>query len=157
MLVLNYIQWCGERGWWTPVGWTHQLVQVQDSLLVREGGEGRGPYRGRILGLNWDNSLKSFPPCYSQLPLLTVTAPPSPLEQKWFETGLQCKHCTVYGNLMSEISQAYAQKPQRNCTFMNSASERDLLIPYLYNVHSWNSWWQNDKLEKGVKGTVSQI
>jgi hypothetical protein len=32
---------------------------------------------------------------------------------------------------MSEISQAYAQKPQRNCTFMNSASERDLLIPYL--------------------------
>ncbi len=24
---------------------------------------------GRILGRNWDNSLKSFPPCYSQSPL----------------------------------------------------------------------------------------
>jgi hypothetical protein len=27
-----------------------------------------------------------------------------------------------YGNLKSENSQDYAQKPQRNCTFMNSAS-----------------------------------
>jgi hypothetical protein len=57
MLVLNYIQWCGESGWWGTVGWTHQLVQVQDSLLVREGEGGRGPYRGRILGRNWDKSL----------------------------------------------------------------------------------------------------
>jgi hypothetical protein len=30
--------------------------------------------------------------------------------------------CNVYGNLKSENSQDYAQKPQRNCTFMNSAS-----------------------------------
>ncbi len=28
----------------------------------------------------------------------------------------------VYGNLKSENSQDYAQKPQRNCTFMNSSS-----------------------------------
>jgi hypothetical protein len=28
----------------------------------------------------------------------------------------------VYGNLNSENSQDYGQKPQRNCTFMNSAS-----------------------------------
>jgi hypothetical protein len=28
----------------------------------------------------------------------------------------------VYGNLKSENSQDYAQKPQRNCTFMNLAS-----------------------------------
>ncbi len=28
----------------------------------------------------------------------------------------------VHGNLKSENSQDYAQKPQRNCTFMNSAS-----------------------------------
>jgi hypothetical protein len=28
----------------------------------------------------------------------------------------------IYGNLKSENSQDYAQKPQRNCTFMNSAS-----------------------------------
>jgi hypothetical protein len=39
---------------------------------------------GRILGRNWDKNLKSFPPFYSQSPLLTDFTPP---EQKWFETG----------------------------------------------------------------------
>jgi hypothetical protein len=43
---------------------------------------------GRILERNWDKSLKSFLPCYSQSPLLTDFTPPSPLEQKWFEIGL---------------------------------------------------------------------
>jgi hypothetical protein len=38
-------------------------------------------YRARILGRNWDNSLKSFPR-FSQSPLLTDFTP-SPLEQKW--------------------------------------------------------------------------
>jgi hypothetical protein len=28
----------------------------------------------------------------------------------------------VYGNLKSDKSQDYVQKPQRNCTFLNSAS-----------------------------------
>jgi hypothetical protein len=28
----------------------------------------------------------------------------------------------VYGNLKSENSQEYGQKPQQNCTLMNSAS-----------------------------------
>jgi hypothetical protein len=32
----------------------------------------------------------------------------------------------IYRNLKSEISQDYAQKPQRSCTFMNSASVRIL-------------------------------
>jgi hypothetical protein len=45
---------------------------------------------------------------------------PPPLEQNWFETG--CNVNIVYGNLKSENSQDYALKPQRNCTFMNSAS-----------------------------------
>ncbi len=40
----------------------------------------------RILGRNWDKSLTSFPPCYSQSP--DFTPPPSSLEQNWFETGL---------------------------------------------------------------------
>ncbi len=46
--------------------------------------------RGRILGRNWDKSLKSFLPSYSQPPLLTDFHPhPPPLHgQKWFETGL---------------------------------------------------------------------
>ncbi len=43
---------------------------------------------GQILGRNSDKSLKSFPPCYSQSPLLMdLTTPPPPLEQKWFATG----------------------------------------------------------------------
>jgi hypothetical protein len=32
--------------------------------------------RGRILGRNWDKILKSFPPCYSQPPLLLIIPPP---------------------------------------------------------------------------------
>jgi hypothetical protein len=38
--------------------------------------------RGRILGRNWDKSLKSFPPCNSQSPLLTDFTPPSPLSKQ---------------------------------------------------------------------------
>ncbi len=41
-------------------------------------------------------------------------------EQKGFETGLNVN--IAYGNLKSENSQDYGQNPQRNCTFMNSAS-----------------------------------
>ncbi len=33
----------------------------------------------------------------------------------------------VYGNLRSDNSQDYAQKPQQNCTFMNSAAAHALL------------------------------
>ncbi len=51
-----------------------------------------------------------FSPCYSQssLPLLS-------------KSGLK-RVCTVNIVLKSENSQDYAQKPQRNCTFMNLAS-----------------------------------
>jgi hypothetical protein len=45
---------------------------------------------------------------------------PFPLEQKWLK--LVCNVQTVYANRKSEKSQDYAQKPQRNCMFMNSAS-----------------------------------
>ncbi len=45
----------------------------------------------------------------------------------------------VYGNLKSENSQEYAQKPQRNCTFMNAASgfkKKELrVLQMLYWVH----------------------
>jgi hypothetical protein len=42
--------------------------------------------RGRILGRNWDKSLKSFPPCYSQSPLPTdFTLPPwAKVVWNWF-------------------------------------------------------------------------
>ncbi len=35
---------------------------------------------------------------------------------------LICNVNIVYGNIKCENSQDYSQKPQRNCTFMNSAS-----------------------------------
>ncbi len=44
---------------------------------------------------------------YSQSPLLTDFTPPTPLEQKWFESG--CDVNIVYGNFKSENSQDYAQ------------------------------------------------
>ncbi len=75
--------------------------------------------RGRIPGRNWDSSLMSFPPCYSQSPSTNGFYHP-PL----IKSGLKlvCNVNIVYGNLKSENSQDYAQKPQRNCTFINSAS-----------------------------------
>ncbi len=67
-------------------------------------------------------SLKSFRPCYSQPPLPPFfTPPPPPPQQEWFETGLYFVNI-VPGK--SENYQDYAQKPQRNCTFMNSISVR---------------------------------
>jgi hypothetical protein len=64
-------------------------------------------------------SFQSFPPCYSQSPLL-------PLEQKWVETVFNVN--IVNGNHKSDNSQDYAQKPQRNCTFMNLASGLNVFL-----------------------------
>ncbi len=58
--------------------------------------------RGRILGRNWDKSLKSFPPCYSQSPLLTDFTPHPPLSKSGLK--LVCNINIVYRNLMSENS-----------------------------------------------------
>ncbi len=78
--------------------------------------------RGRILGRHWDKSLKSFPPCYSQSPLLTNLPPPHPPPLSRSGLKLVCNVDILYGKLKSEYSQDYAQKPQRYCTFMISAS-----------------------------------
>ncbi len=43
---------------------------------------------GRILGRNWVKGLKSFPPCYSQSPLLKDPPPPVNVTWNWFV------HCT---------------------------------------------------------------
>ncbi len=91
-------------------------VQISSAVL----------YRGRVLGRNCDKGpkvlrvflLAIYSHLYSHL-YKRILLPP-PLEQKWFETG--CNVNIVYGNLKSENSQDYAQKPQRNCAFMNSAS-----------------------------------
>ncbi len=46
--------------------------------------------------------------------------PPPPMGKIGLK--LVCKENVVYERLKSEISQDYAQKPQRNCMLMNSAS-----------------------------------
>ncbi len=56
--------------------------------------------------------LRVFLLCYSQLPLLKDFTPPPPRKS---DLKLAC-------NVKPESSQDYAQKPQRNCTFMNSSS-----------------------------------
>jgi hypothetical protein len=83
--------------------------------------------------------VKSFPPCYSQSPLqlclrflfLQITQPLTvSVKEKggipdrkpfppflWFKKSIQIRY------LMSENSQDYAQKPQHDCAFMNSATE----------------------------------
>ncbi len=67
----------------------------------------------------FDENFHTWAPCYSQSPLLMDYSPPS-------KSGLKlvCNVNIVYGNgnLKSENSEFYAQKPQRNCTIMNSAS-----------------------------------
>jgi hypothetical protein len=47
--------------------------------------------------------------------------PPPPPSKSGFKP-LVCNLNIVFGNLKSENSQEYAQKPQRNCTSMNLAS-----------------------------------
>jgi hypothetical protein len=99
-------------------------------------------HRGRILGRNLD---KSFPPCYSQSPrqlyleisissnsrnLLQFLQFSASAEEKEGKPDrkqypLLYSLRNPYRNLKSENSQDYAQKPQRNCTFMNSASGKN--------------------------------
>jgi hypothetical protein len=67
---------------------------------------------------------KSYQKVNKSYPLLPGFYSPLPPLSK---SGLKlvCTVNIVYGNLKSEISQDYAQKPQGNCgncTFMNSAS-----------------------------------
>ncbi len=95
--------------------------------------------RRRILGRNWDKSLKSFRLCYSQSPILTDFTTPLP----WPKSGLKlvCIVNIICGNVKSDNSQDYAQKPQQNCTFMNSTSgevtlDRLKRLQYLMTGHA---------------------
>jgi hypothetical protein len=95
------------------------ITQKQGEFYSLSSNFATGHYKGRILGRNWDKSLKSFPHCYS---LTDFTPPPPPPTPRKSGLKLVCNVNIVYGNLKSENSQDYVQKPQRNCTFMNSAS-----------------------------------
>ncbi len=71
---------------------------------------------------------KSFPFSYSQSTRLPDLPPPPPHPLSKSGLKLVCNVNIVYGNLKSENSQNYAQKSQRNCTFMNSASVLWLIL-----------------------------
>ncbi len=66
-----------------------------------------------------DKSLQSFPPCYSPSP---------PLEQKWVETGLYCKH----GITKPQVRKLSRLLPQQIVCSWILASEIELL-KHLFN------------------------
>ncbi len=75
--------------------------------------------RGRVLGRNWDKVSRVF--LFAIHSNLCYRILPPNSSKMWVETGLECKQF-IYGDLKSENSQDNVQKPQRNCTFMNSVS-----------------------------------
>ncbi len=118
-----------------------------NTLKYRNGEHGRWYIQGRILGRNPDKSLKSFPPCYLQSSLCTFASYSfhSSLQYTVKEKEGQPDRKPFplpYGlrnplrNLKSESSQDYAQKPQRNCTFMNSASGLTVVLLFRHRLPS---------------------
>ncbi len=87
--------------------------------IVKESGRDQWPNSWTSLGQ------KSFPSCYSQSPLITDFPLPPPLSKSGLK--LVCNVNIVNGKFKFENSQDYAQKPQQNFTFMNSAS--GLILP----------------------------
>ncbi len=81
---------------------------------------------GQILGRNCDKVLRVFLlAIHSQLNLRILH--PSLLSKSGLK--LVCKVNIECGNLKSEYCQDYAQKPQRNCLFMNSSTVADVPRP----------------------------
>jgi hypothetical protein len=75
---------------------------------------------------------KSFLLTIHSPPLLTIFIPPPPPSSSKSGLKLVCNVNILYGNLKSENSQDYAQKTQRNCTFMNSAAIQCTMLVYMY-------------------------
>ncbi len=82
--TVQYFRWTSWRilsdlAWyWNMQYWTEEVLLVQCITEASERLTNRLRYRmskasywGRILRRNWDKSLKSFPPCYSQSPTST--------------------------------------------------------------------------------------
>ncbi len=79
---------------------------------------------GRILERNWDKSLKSFPSCYSQSPLLTDFTSP-PLEQS--DLKPVCKVNIVHGNLKPENSGDLSRRLQPGYNYVGQTNARQPL------------------------------
>ncbi len=85
---------------------------------------------------------------FSSLLFTVPSTPPPPFTPPPSKSGLKliCNENIVYGK--SENSQNYTHKPQRNCTFINLASERTtgqhfsfFIIPYCRTVVSEKMRW----------------
>ncbi len=67
---------------WDHTPWTHsQHFSTQETPWITQKEDPRTRFLlswVRILGRKWDKSLQSFPPCYSQSPLLMDFTPPAP-------------------------------------------------------------------------------
>jgi hypothetical protein len=99
---------------------------------------------------------KVFPPCNSQSPLQLCLEIFFKLTQPLTVSRVQLLYTVKekggkpdrkpyplpydlrnpYRNLKSQNSQDYAQKPQRNCRFMNSASERKVPLRNLIQIQA---------------------
>jgi hypothetical protein len=64
---------------------------------------------------------------------------------------LVCNVNIVYGDLKSENSQDYAQKPQRNCTFMNSASGYIFTLQYERGGVEGDGRCQDSQVQLGIR------
>ncbi len=83
-----------------------------------------------------------FGPNFKGLINIRILKPPPPPPPISTKSGfkLVCNVNIVYGNLKSENSQDYVQKPQQNCTFMNSATG----VNGELGVHFGNAQWQKN-------------
>jgi hypothetical protein len=83
-----------------------------------------------FLDLTGTKALRVFLLAIHSHRILHVLYYPLPFEQK--DLKLVCNVNIVYRNVKSENYQDYAQKPQRNCAFMNLASGCEAGILHAY-------------------------
>jgi hypothetical protein len=72
-----------------------------------------------VIGTKVFKSLQSFPPSLFTVASTNGFYPPPPPPPSKSVLKLVCYVNIVYGNIKSESSQDFAQKPQRNSMFMN--------------------------------------
>ncbi len=102
-----------------PVPYFLQCLQNKSQFL----------YRGRILGCNWDKILRVLLlAIHSHLYQRNLLPPPLWAKEGWNRVVMQTM-CTETSSLKTLNN---AQKPQRNCTFMKSASSKILFFTASY-------------------------
>jgi hypothetical protein len=75
-------------------------------------------------------NIKSFSPCYSQSHLWTdFNSPPPQKNNKWFETGLYCKHCILKPQVW-ELSRLWSETSTK-------------LYVHEFGFYTAVSWWLN--------------